>query len=152
MLDLLGDIGLLAAVALPELMKTLNDHDPNVRRYAFEAIGTAQGSQVEASLLTDALSDEDALVRRNAAMTIAGLGPNLDDDETFVSLLAENPYFWRHHVRGWSIEAPQRLTSPKAPQEALRYLMTTRWDHTPKSGDTPPDAHTSKHVVSSATV
>lgn len=152
MLDLLGDIGAPAAVALPELMKALNDHDANVRRYAIEANGTAQGSQVEASLLTDALSDEDALVRRNAAITIAGLGPNLVDDETFVSLLAENLYFWHYHLRGWSIEALQRLTSPKATQEALRYLMTTRRNHTPKSGDTPPDARISKHMVASATV
>ncbi|MCY4095409.1 MAG: hypothetical protein OXG05_09850 [Gammaproteobacteria bacterium] len=53
-------------------------------------------------------------------------------------------------VHGWSIEALQRLTSPEATKVALQYLVTTRWDHTPKFGDTSPDARAPKHVVTAA--
>jgi len=150
-LDVLGDIGPPAADALPHIVDAIRDDDPNVRRYAVEAFGTvAQGRPVDAQLLTAPLTDDDALVRRNGATAVARLGPDLRDDDVLVPLLAENLYYWHHHVRGWSIEALQRLSAPAATHAALRYLMTARWDHTPKSGDTPPGARAPRRVVAKA--
>ena len=150
-IDVLGDIGAEAADALPRLIDAMRDDDPNVRRYAVEAVGTvAQGRPVDAQVLNDALSDEDAHVRRNAAMTAARLGPDLRDDDVLVPPLADNLQFWHHHVRGWSIEALQRLKSPEATRVALRYLMTARWDHAPKSGDTPLGARAPRVVAKAA--
>ena len=51
-LDVLGDIGAPAADALPQIVDAMRDDDPNVRRYAVEAVGTvAQGRPVDARLL-----------------------------------------------------------------------------------------------------
>ena len=52
-----------------------------------------------------------------------------------VPALAANLYHHSHQVRGWTIEALQRLGDARANRIALRYLNTTRWDHNPKSGD-----------------
>ena len=150
-LDILGDIGAAAASALPQLLDAAGHEDANVRRYAVEAIGTvAQGRPFDARVLARPLADDDALVRRNAAIAVARLGPDIGDGEDLVALLSDNLYFWHHHVRGWSIEALQRLAAPRATQTALQYLMTTRWDAMPKSGDTPPGARAPKHVATQA--
>jgi len=90
---------------------------------------------VDAEPLRRALDDADPLVRRNAAMAVARLGAGIRDRGELVSPLAENLYCWHHHVRGWCIEALQRLGIPAATQAALRYLMAARWDPTPYSGD-----------------
>ena len=116
-LDLLGDIGPPAAVALPAVLQAIHHEDPNVRRYSVEAAGTiAQGTPVGASKLLAPLQDEDALVRRNAATAAARLARNLTNPDVLVPALTENLYFWHHHVRGWSIEAlaatPQRQCDP----------------------------------------
>ena len=146
--DLLGDIGAPAAAALPTLRRATEHEDPNVRRYAVEAIGTvAQGHRFDAAALLIPLQDEDALVRRNAAMAAARLAPDMTNADLLVGQLTENLYFWHHHVRGWAIEALGRLGTPTAHQAALKYLTATRWDPTPKSGDTPPDARSPRRAV-----
>ena len=150
-LDVLGDIGAPAARSLPQILRAASHDDVQVRRYAVEAVGTvAQRQPVALGPLAAALADEDALVRRNAAMAVARLGPDIGDGGELVPLLTENLYYWHHHVRGWSIEALQRLSSPQANRAALRYLMATRWDPMPKSGDTPPGAKAPKRVVARA--
>ena len=151
-LDLLGDIGPPAARAWSEVLAAAEHDDVEVRRYAAEAIGTiGQGRNADArtivSTLASALTDEDALVRRNAALAVARLGPELGAGDELVPILTENLLHWHHHVRGWAIEALQRLGSPRANEAALRYLMTARWDPLPKSGDTPPGAKSPKRVV-----
>lgn len=150
-LDILGDIGPPAEVALPAVSQATQHEDPNVRRYAVEAIGTiAQNHPFDATGLLAPLQDEDALVRRNAATAAARLAPNLTNADALVPALTENLYFWHHHVRGWAIEALQRLPCPSATQAAMRYLSTTRWDPTPKSGDTPPGARSPDRTVRDA--
>ena len=135
-LDVLGDIGAPAAGALPDVVAATNHADVVVRRYATEALGTvAQRGTVDIAPLATALADEDALVRRNAALATARLAPDIGAGEPLVNVLADNLYHWHHHVRGWAIEALQRLRTPAATEAALRYLATTRWDPTPKSGD-----------------
>ena len=150
-LDVLGDIGAAAGAALPAVHRATEHDDPNVRRYAVEALGTvAQGRPCDAATLLSPLEDEDALVRRNAATAAARLAPDLTNRDVLVPQLTENLYFWHHHVRGWAIEALQRLGSPAANQAALKYLMATRWDPTPKSGDTPPGARSPRRTVREA--
>ncbi|MYB38510.1 MAG: HEAT repeat domain-containing protein [Gammaproteobacteria bacterium] len=147
-LDVLGDIGAPAAAALPTLHRATEHEHPNVRRYAVEAIGTvAQGHRFDAAALLNPLQDEDALVRRNAATAAARLAQDMTNGDLLVGQLTENLYFWHHHVRGWAIEALGRLGTPAASQAALKYLMATRWDPTPKSGDTPPDARAPRRTV-----
>lgn len=147
-IDVLGDIGPEAVDALPDIIAAIEHEDANVRRYAAEAVGTvAQGQRIDSAPLATALTDEDALVRRNAALAVARLAPDLDDSDALVARLCENLQHWHHHVRGWAIEALQRLESPKATQAALRYLATVRWDAAPKSGDVLPGAKSPRTVV-----
>ncbi len=147
-LDVIGDIGPLARAALPTVCGAMRHDDPNVRRYAVEALGTlSQGQPLDAAKLLSALRDEDALVRRNAATAAARLAPDLIEPDTLVSDLADNLYFWHHHVRGWAIEALQRLGTQQATRAALHYLMAARWDPVPKSGDTPPGARAPRRAV-----
>ena len=147
-LDVLGDIGAQAASALPHLLAALSHPDVNVRRYAVEAVGTvAQGTSFDHLELAQPLADEDALVRRNAALAIARLSTEIGNDDALVPALADNLLHWHHHVRGWAIEALQRLESPAAQCAAMRYLSTARWDPLPKSGDTPPGAMSPKRVA-----
>ena len=152
-IDVLGDIGPPAVSALDELVSATGHEDVNVRRYAAEAVGTvAQGTQFDANVLAAPLTDEDALVRRNAALATARLAPEIGVRDDLVPALAENLYYWHHHVRGWSIEALQRLASPAAKDVALRYLAAARWDPMPKSGDTPTGAPATKGVVKGVTM
>ncbi|MYD97080.1 MAG: hypothetical protein F4X98_06800 [Gammaproteobacteria bacterium] len=152
-IDLLGDIGPPAAPALTELTAAMQHQDVNVRRYATEAVGTvAQGTDLDARVLNEPLADDDALVRRNAALATARLAPEIGIRDDLVPALAENLYHWHHHVRGWSIEALQRLGSPAATNVAMRYLAAARWDPMPKSGDTPTGAPAPKGVVKAVTM
>ncbi|MCY3838449.1 MAG: hypothetical protein OXH09_07395, partial [Gammaproteobacteria bacterium] len=106
----------------------------------------------DATVLAGPLADEDALVRRNAALATARLAPEIGGGDQLVPALAENLYYWHHHVRGWSIEALQRLDSAAARDVALRYLSAARWDPMPKSGDTPTGAPAPKGVVKAVTM
>ena len=152
-IDVLGDIGPPAASALGDLASATRHEDVNVRRYAAEAFGTvAQGTYFDAKVLAGPLADEDALVRRNAALATARLAPEIGGGDDLVPALAGNLYYWHHHVRGWSIEALQRLDSPAAKSVALRYLSTARWDPMPKSGDTPTGAPAPRGVVKAVTM
>ena len=152
-IDVLGDIGPPAARALTKLTAATRHADVNVRRYATEAVGTvAQGTDFDGTVLAVPLADEDALVRRNAALATARLAPEIGVRDDLVPALAENLYHWHHHVRGWSIEALQRLASPAAKDVALRYLAAARWDPMPKSGDTPTGAPAPKGVVKAVTM
>ena len=152
-IDVLGDIGPPAVPALTELTAAMRHTDVNVRRYAAIAVGTvAQGTAFDAGMLAAPLADDDALVRRNAALATARLAPEIGVRDDLVPALAENLYHWHHHVRGWSIEALQRLDSPAANHVALRYLAAARWDPMPKSGDTPTGAPAPKGVVKAATM
>ncbi len=152
-IDVLGDIGPPAANALTKLTVATRHADVSVRRYATEAVGTvAQGTDFDGTALAAPLADADALVRRNAALASARLAPEIGVRDDLVPALAENLYHWHHHVRGWSIEALQRLASPAAKDVALRYLAAARWDPMPKSGDTPTGAPAPKGVVKAVTM
>ena len=130
--DVLGDLGAPAADAVPQLKRWCTHEDANVRLYAVEALGTVTERTGGDPAIADGLEDEDAWVRRNAVVSLARAGAGQADP---VPALAANLYHESHQVRGWTIEALQRLDDPRAREIAVRYLNTTRWDHHPKSGD-----------------
>ena len=147
-IDVLGDIGPPASAALPALREALAHRDVQVRRYAVEAIGTvAQRQQTPARDLAAPLTDDDALVRSNAALAAARLAEDLDDADELVPALRANLAHWHHHVRGWAIEALLRLPSPRASEAAIAHLRTARWEPMPKSGDVPPGATAPKQAA-----
>ena len=77
---------------------------------------------------------EDAIVRRKTAFSVAQPS-NKVCSELIVDGLMKNLQDWHHHVRGWSIEALQRLDNERALKAAIKYLNLSRWDAFPKSGD-----------------
>ena len=124
---------------LEPIIKTASSQSVVVRRYAVEAIGLIAQRQVKCNgalieQLENALKDEDAIVRRNGAFSIAQLGGKVYS-ELIVEGLIENLQDWHHHVRAWSIEALQRLDNQSALKAAIKYLNHSRWDAYPKTGD-----------------
>lgn len=138
-IDVIGDIGLRAIDAVPAVTALAASPDPSVRRAAIEALGMLgqQQTSLDATVvdaLAQALCDEDAIVVRNATFAISRLGKKACKDGT-IEQLNDNLFHWHHHVRGWSIEALQRVDDARALQLSLRYLMSARWDPSAKSGD-----------------
>ena len=134
--DILGDIGPRAVDALPVLTQFCHHDDPVVRHYAIESIGiVGQAGSGAPEELVDALRDDDAIVRHYAALTAARFGTRAAGLPGIVDALRDNLYHDHHHVRGWSIEALQRLGTPDGLQTALNYLMATRWDYAHTSGE-----------------
>lgn len=138
-IDVIGDMGLTAASAIEPTRSLTASADTGVRRVAYEALGliTQQQTKLDAGVVdafTKGLSDEDAIVVRNATFAISRLGAKASTDE-IVDRLNGNLDHWHHHVRGWTVEALQRLDDPRAVQLALRYLTSARWDPATKSGD-----------------
>lgn len=141
-IDVLSDIGPRAASAAPLLAEYARDDQPMVRRNAVEAIGMVcqhdeRLTDAISSALTDGLTDEDALTRRNAVFAVARLAPRSCTPDVVLRLI-DNLHHWHHHVLGWSVEALQRMHDPAATAAVIRYLNTTRWDPSPKSGDRQP--------------
>ena len=134
--DILGDIGPRAVDGLPALIQLCHHEEPSVRQYAVESIGivgqVAAAAPVE---LVNALRDDDALVRQYAALTAARFGARAARLTGIVDALKDNLYHDHHHVRGWSIEALQRLGTTDGLDTALKYLMATRWDYAHTSGE-----------------
>ena len=134
--DILGDIGPRAADALPVLIQLCHHDDPRVRHYAIESVGIVGQLESAAPVeLVDAIGDPDAIVRHHAALSAARFGPKAAALPGIVDALRDNLYHDHHHVRGWSIEALQRLGTPDGFDAALKYLMATRWDHSHTSGE-----------------
>ena len=134
--DILGDIGPRAVDAMPALIQLCHHEKPSVRQFAVESIGivgqVASAAPVE---LVNALRDDDALVRHHAALSAARFGARAAALPGIVDALKDNLYHDHHHVRGWSIEALQRLGTPDGLDVALKYLMATRWDYAHTSGE-----------------
>ena len=138
-IDVIGDMGLIAAGATEPILALTSSAQPPVRRVAFEALGliTQQQETLDEGVVKafmKGLSDEDAIVVRNATFAISRLGEKACTSE-IIDRLDENLDHWHHHVRGWTIEALQRVDDPRALQLALRYLTSARWDPAAKSGD-----------------
>jgi hypothetical protein len=126
-LDILGDMGLAAAAAVPDMVGALQDEAEDARRRAAEALGTAGQSAADVSgPLAEALSgDASGEVRRNAALSLARLGPRAAGA---VPALAEGMRDENHYVRGFSVYALHRIGTPEATRALTRHLQTMRWD------------------------
>ena len=96
--------------------------------------------------LSEGLGHEDAIVVRNATFAVSRLGAKACT-ETIIDKIDRNLSHWHHHVRGWSIEALQRLENPRAMQLAVKYLMSARWDPALKSGDREPTEKIMRQVT-----
>jgi HEAT repeat protein len=126
-LDILGDMGLAAAGAVPDLIGGLRDEADDPRRRAAEALGTAGQASLEiAEPLGNALQeDPSAEVRRNAALSLARLGPQAAEA---VPALAQGMMDENHYVRGFSVYALSRIGTAEATQVVVKHLQTMRWD------------------------
>ena len=149
-IDVIGDIALEAGSATSTLVSLSNSEDVKVRRATFEALGMV--TQTDEVLATDVvavlgkgLEDEDAIVVRNTTFAISRLGAKASTD-SIIDQIDRNLSHWHHHVRGWSIEALQRLENPRAMELALSYLMSARWDPALKSGDREATAETMREA------
>lgn len=134
--DVISDIATRAVDAVPAITPLAASPEVSVRRATIEALGmlTQQQATLDAAVidaLTRALEDDDAIVVRNATFAISRLGAKASTD-TIIDRLGKNLFHSHHHVRGWSIEALQRLDDPRALNLALRHLRAARWD--PKIG------------------
>ena len=149
-IDVIGDIALEAGSATSTLVSLSNSEDVKVRRATFEALGmVTQTDEVLApdvvAVLGKGLDDEDAIVVRNTTFAISRLGAKASTD-SIIDQIDRNLSHWHHHVRGWSIEALQRLENPRAMELALSYLMSARWDPALKSGDREATAKTMREA------
>ena len=120
------------------------------RRATFETLGmVTQTDEIldpdVVAVLGKGLDDEDAIVVRNATFAISRLGAKASSD-SIIDQIDRNLSHWHHHVRGWSIEALQRLENPRAMELALSYLMSARWDPALKSGDREATAKTMREA------
>jgi hypothetical protein len=126
-LDALGDVGAEAREAVPDLVGMLADEAEDPRRRAAEALGTVgQGSGAVAGPLGRLLErDESGEVRRNAALSLARLGPAAAEA---VPALVGGMTDENHYVRGFSVYALSRIGTPEATRALLKHLQTMRWD------------------------
>lgn len=97
------------------------------RRRAAEALGTVgqQRRDLVGPLADRVAHDASGEVRRNAAFSLARLGPQA---EAAIPALTKGLMDQNHYVRGYSVHALSRIGSPAAAQAALKHLQTMRWD------------------------
>ena len=81
--------------------------------------------------LIDSLSDEDEIVRRNAALAIAKLGPMADEA---VDALPALLYDSNRYVIGNAAEALKRIGTPESTEVLIEHLMTARWCPVTRAG------------------
>lgn len=126
-LDILGDMGADSEAAIPSLICSLADAEDDPRRRAAEALGTAGlGAPNAGQPLAQTLgSDASGEVRRNAALSLARLGPLAVDA---VPTLATAMMDANHYVRGYAVYALSRIGTPEANAALVKHLQTMRWD------------------------
>ena len=124
--DILGDIGLEAADAVPLLKDSLKDDDANVRAHAAHALGTAGGAEngrIEG--LVNALQDEDEWVRRYASLSLMRQGPVAG--AAIEALERATNEDESRYVQANAARALQRIGTPAAQEALMRLLFVRRW-------------------------
>ena len=76
--DILGDIGLAAKPAVAHLLSSLEDPTDWVRRYAVEALAVTSAAEAVPRLASRLTMGECDLVRHNAALSLARIGPQAE--------------------------------------------------------------------------
>ena len=74
-------------------------------------------------------TDESDFVRRNAALSLARLGPHA---QPAIPELADAMRDSNHYVRGFAVHALYRIGTAEALGAALQRLQTLRWDSEPR--------------------
>lgn len=123
--EILGDIGLQAQSAIPELMQAVQDGSEQVRAHAVEALGTT--SQMEYTAvpsLCQALQDKNDLVRRNATLALARLG-NFSRDAVGMLTIALKDR--DRYVRADASYALQQINTAEARKALFQFLTMSRW-------------------------
>ena len=124
--DVLGQLGPLAAAAVPDLSRALEDEHWWVRRGAAEALGR-QGplARSTAGRLADRLGDADRRVRRMAALALAQLGGPADAAmvKGLQGLLGDRD----RYNRFYGALALRRLQGGRARAALLEALSAARW-------------------------
>ncbi len=131
--QILADIGGGAEEAVPRLVDTLEDEDPEVRRWSAEALGNvALAEPAVVSGLKKQMKDTDGDVRRTAALALARLGPAA---ESAVPELSDGLSDDNRYARGNAAEALRRIGTPAALNALIPALTTARWcpETTPES-------------------
>ena len=128
--DALGDAGRAAAGAVQALGLCLRDDSTDVRSLAADALGiTGQGTAITRDVasreLIIAMDDEEALVRRNAALSLARLGPAATGAVGVLECALDEE---DHYVRGYAVQALRRIATPRASTVLLNHLEIARWD------------------------
>jgi hypothetical protein len=126
-LDILGDMGLSAAPSVPGLLESLQDEADDPRRRAAESLGTAglNDMGIGGKLAEVLVNDSSGEVRRNAALSLARLGPKAAEA---VPALTQAMMDDNHYVRGFSVHALSRIGTPEAQRALILHLQTMRWD------------------------
>ena len=135
-IDVLGDMGPQATASMPQLLAALEDPHDDPRRRAAEALGTVGcGAPNQAELcvtLAKLMSDDSQQVRRNAAYSLARLGPAMAgsgaDESAVVEALSAGLVDEYQYVRGFSALALQRVGTPAAMGAVLSHLQVMRFD------------------------
>ena len=127
--DAIGDMGRGGEAALEPLLGALDDHGERVKAYAADALGLAgQRPHVApgvAAQLAKMMADRSAIVRRNAALSLARLGPAAAcATPQLADALAEE----NHYVRGYATLALRRIGTTSAQAALLDHLEMARWD------------------------
>ena len=125
--DVLGDMGLCAEPAVGGLISALEDDCDDARSRAAEALGTAgQRCDGLAAPLAERLEkDRNEEVRRNAALSLSRLGPRARGSER---ALEKGTRDESHYVRGYSVNALDRMETRESRDVLVRQLQTVRWD------------------------
>jgi HEAT repeat protein len=121
--DALGELGADAADAVPDLQRALTDSDYDVRESVVRALGRITGADLLADYQRVLVEDPWEAVRRQAADTIASLGP--EAEPAMPSLFERLPYESSPIVQDAIVRAMQAIDPALPVVERAIELMKT---------------------------
>ena len=74
--------------------------------------------------LAERLTDDEDLIRRNAALSLARIGKKAS---AALPALSEALYDNNHFVRAFSLQALERIGTEEATKTSVDYLRSARW-------------------------
>lgn len=108
-----------------QLAAATRDDDVTVRLIAAEGLGMhAPATQKHLSAIIDRLQDDEAEVAFNATLALVRLG---DAAEEAVEALANCLHAENRYVRGYAVDALDRIGTPEAHRAVIEYLKPARW-------------------------
>jgi HEAT repeat protein len=133
----LGAMGSSACLAVPALIKCLQDQNPEIVLNAAETLGMIQHPVDEIALALTTLmnSSPDNKVSAAATLSLLRISKSLESHLPTISLLKNLMKHEERYVKGYAIEALTRIKSDHALDALLSFFRTSRWCSitTPKS-------------------